>query len=74
MSTGPTEPRRADDRLVLAVVCATAFAVVLNGTMLPVALPEIAGYSDAFLALVVPLLVLLAISPTLRGVGGRPWR
>jgi hypothetical protein len=26
---------------VLAFVCATAFAVVLNGTMLPVALPEI---------------------------------
>jgi MFS family permease len=25
---------------VLAFVCATAFAVVLNGTMLPVALPE----------------------------------
>ena len=41
MSTGPTEPRWADDRLVLAFVCATAFAVVLNGTMLPVALPEI---------------------------------
>jgi MFS family permease len=41
VSTGPTEPRWADDRLVLAFVCATAFAVVLNGTMLPVALPEI---------------------------------
>ena len=27
--------------MVLAFVCATAFAVVLNGTMLPVALPEI---------------------------------
>lgn len=37
----PAEPREADGRLVLAFVCATAFAVVLNGTMLPVALPEI---------------------------------
>jgi EmrB/QacA subfamily drug resistance transporter len=37
---GPTEPQH-DNRLVLAFVCATAFAVVLNGTMLPVALPEI---------------------------------
>jgi EmrB/QacA subfamily drug resistance transporter len=41
VSSGPPEHRQADDRLVLAFVCATAFAVVLNGTMLPVALPEI---------------------------------
>lgn len=32
------------------------------------------GYSDAFLSLVVPLLVLLAISFTLRGTGGKPRR
>lgn len=36
-----SEIREVDARLVLAFVCATAFAVVLNGTMLPVALPEI---------------------------------
>ncbi len=41
MSAGPSEPRQVDVRLLLAFVCATAFAVVLNGTMLPVALPEI---------------------------------
>jgi MFS family permease len=32
------------------------------------------GYSDAFLALAVPLLVLLALSSTLRGTGGKPRR
>ena len=32
------------------------------------------GYSDAFLALAVPLLVLLALSFTLRGTGGKPRR
>ena len=41
MSEGPSEPRQIEARLLLAFVCATAFAVVLNGTMLPVALPEI---------------------------------
>jgi DHA2 family lincomycin resistance protein-like MFS transporter len=32
------------------------------------------GYSDAFLSLALPLLVLLAVSSTLRGVGGKPRR
>ena len=41
VSSASTDHQRADGRLVLAFVCATAFAVVLNGTMLPVALPEI---------------------------------
>lgn len=41
VTQGPTQFHQADGRLVLAFVCATAFAVVLNGTMLPVALPEI---------------------------------
>jgi len=41
VSSGSSDHQRADGRLVLAFVCATAFAVVLNGTMLPVALPEI---------------------------------
>ncbi|WP_207957045.1 MFS transporter [Rubrobacter tropicus] len=41
MSNRPSEIRQTDARLVLAFVCATAFTVVLNGTMLPVALPEI---------------------------------
>jgi MFS transporter, DHA2 family, metal-tetracycline-proton antiporter len=41
VSSAPTDHQRADGRLVLAFVCATAYAVVLNGTMLPVALPEI---------------------------------
>jgi MFS family permease len=35
------EREPAGDRRTLVFVCATAFAVVLNGTMLPVALPEI---------------------------------
>ena len=39
VSSGPANP--PEGRLVLAFVCATAFAVVLNGTMLPVAQPEI---------------------------------
>ncbi len=42
MSIDPS-PQRTDARLVLAFVCATLFAVVLNGTMLPVALPELGG-------------------------------
>ena len=41
VSSASTDLRQADGRLVLAFVCATAYAVVLNGTMLPVALPEI---------------------------------
>jgi MFS transporter, DHA2 family, metal-tetracycline-proton antiporter len=41
VSRGPNETRRTDDRLVLAFVCVTAFTIVLNGTMLPVALPEV---------------------------------
>jgi EmrB/QacA subfamily drug resistance transporter len=37
----PGGARASNARRVLAFVCVTAFAVVLNGTMLPVALPEI---------------------------------
>lgn len=41
MSLGANQPPRLNERLVLAFVCVTAFAVVLNGTMLPVARPVI---------------------------------
>ena len=41
VSNRPNEPRQTEPRFILAFVCATLFAVVLNGTMLPVALPEI---------------------------------
>lgn len=52
MSTGPSEPRQTEARLVPAFGCVTAFVVVLNGTMLPVALPTALGAATCVVGVV----------------------